>query len=169
MFPRLNGTRGGFCGSYSRGCYSDVRDARLCREFVKEESGRRGLLNYKGLRGQGKLINAEINKLFWPPSSCAALGEVLSLIFSRPQRQPQASRLEILPRSLVPRLLLFEETKVYQGEGDRILSQITRYKARSKRCGSSGVAGEMEVFKSRLWCHINLELIKVTPNCYSAE
>lgn len=37
LFPRLNGTRGGYCGAYSRGCYSDVRDARLCREFVKEE------------------------------------------------------------------------------------------------------------------------------------
>lgn len=79
MLPRLNGTRGGFCGTYSRGCYSDVRDARLCREFVQEGQGGGGLLNYKGLHGQGKLINAEINKLFWPPSSCAALGEVLSL------------------------------------------------------------------------------------------
>lgn len=43
-----------------------MRDARLCRELVKEEKegGGRGLLDYKGLHGHGKLINAEINKLF---------------------------------------------------------------------------------------------------------
>lgn len=46
---------------YSRGCYSDVGDARLCRELVKE--GWRAS-NYKELYGRRKLINAEINKQF---------------------------------------------------------------------------------------------------------
>lgn len=48
---------------YSRGCYSDVGDARLCRELVKEGQG---ATNYKELYGQRKLINAEINKQFGP-------------------------------------------------------------------------------------------------------
>lgn len=52
VFPRLNGTRGGYCGAHSRGCYSDVRDARLCREFVKEEQGGGGSLTTKGFRGR---------------------------------------------------------------------------------------------------------------------
>ena len=48
---------------YSRGCYSDAGDARLCRELVKEGQG---ATCYKELYGQGKLINAEINKQFGP-------------------------------------------------------------------------------------------------------
>ena len=49
---------------YSLGCYSDVGDARLCRELVKEGSG--AASHYKELYGQRKLINAEINKQFAP-------------------------------------------------------------------------------------------------------
>lgn len=48
---------------FSPGCYSDVGDARLCRELLKE--GLRGC-SYKELYGQRKLINAEINKKFGP-------------------------------------------------------------------------------------------------------
>lgn len=48
---------------YSPGCYSDVGDARLYRELVKEGLG---TSNYKELYGRRKLINAEINKQFGP-------------------------------------------------------------------------------------------------------
>lgn len=49
---------------YSRGCYSDVGDARLCRELVKEGAG--GGTYYKERYALRKLINAEINKHFGP-------------------------------------------------------------------------------------------------------
>lgn len=39
----------------------------VCEGGVGRRGGGGLLLNYKGLHGQGKLINAEINKLFWPP------------------------------------------------------------------------------------------------------
>lgn len=81
LCSRFNGTRGGYCGAYSRGCYSDVRDARLCREFVKE-GVRWGLVHQlqRGLNGQRKLINAEINKQFGP-EFFTSLEEGLSIIF----------------------------------------------------------------------------------------
>lgn len=49
---------------YSRGCYSDVGDARLCRELVKEEEG--GVGGPATTKSRRKLINAEINKQLGP-------------------------------------------------------------------------------------------------------
>lgn len=67
MFPLMltvkTGPEGVIVVHYSPGCYSDVGDARLCREWVKEGLG---ASNYKELYGQRKLINAEINKQFGP-------------------------------------------------------------------------------------------------------
>lgn len=51
---------------YSRGCYSDVGDARLCRELVKEEEEEGGVGGPATTKSRRKLINAEINKQLGP-------------------------------------------------------------------------------------------------------
>lgn len=67
LFPLISlvemGPLGVIVVHYSPCCYSDVGEAGLYWELLKEGLG---ASNYKELYGQRKLINAEINKQFGP-------------------------------------------------------------------------------------------------------
>lgn len=116
----------------------------VCEGGVGRRGGGGGglLLNYKGLHGQGKLINAEINKLFWPPEFlCSFRRSSQSNLLSAAAAAVAAATpgFQTLNSSLALFYLVSKDKSATRRERDNLLSQITGNRLRLKLCRSSAI------------------------------
>lgn len=112
----------------------------VCEGGVGRRGGGGLLLNYKGLRGQGKLINAEINKLFWPPEFLCSFGRSSQFnLLSAAAAVAATPGFHTLNSSLTLFYLVSKDKSAARTERDNLLSQITGNRLRLKLCRSSAI------------------------------